>query len=325
MSLYKLLDDGRYVGCTDPRACCACFGKREDLTMSLLCRESDAGLHLVIKSGEDVVPANQYALPDYLIERINFWNTWASDEFIKQYDRQESAMYGLEAYAISIAADISAHYPKYYVNYCGFPVHDEWATREYALKHSDYGRNRDAKFPPVPNEWAYNSTMKKLVKSVSTTGCEVPPHGYVRYHDLDWGISEFHYDPASLPYQWLGYENSFHVDAVGGYPLWLVSLYERMEIMHSIELEDPFDRHTPVVWRASDYIQPFLFDAMSVDIMRFGKQTVPVSSSPRYVTGNALIELVKAIRTAKGKVTSLSQPDEIITTICPKMYNGTGI
>ena len=82
MSLYKLLDDGRYVGCTNSRECCACFRKQENLIMSLLCRETDEGLHLVLKTGGEIVSANQYPLPDYLIERINFWNTWASDEFL---------------------------------------------------------------------------------------------------------------------------------------------------------------------------------------------------------------------------------------------------
>ena len=260
--------------------------------MSLLCRETDAGLHLVLKIGDDVVPANQYPLPDYVIERITFWNTWASDEFINQYDRMESAVYGLEAYAISVAADISACYPAYFVDYCGFPVYDEWATREYAVQHSEYGSNWDNKFPPVTDKWSYNSAMKQLMKSVTKTECEVPPHGYVLRHSLDWGISEFHYDPAGLPDNWLGYDDSLCIDEAGGYPLWLVSFHERMEIMHDIELEDVRDWHTPPVWRASDYIQPFLLDAMSVDIMRFGRRIAPVSSSPRYVTGSVLMELV---------------------------------
>ena len=318
MSLYKILDDGRYVGCTNSRECCACFSKQEDLTMSLLCRETDEGLHLILKIGDNIVPANQYPLPDYLIERITFWNTWASDEFLYQYERIESPLYGLEAYAISIAADISACFPNYFVDYCGFPVHDEWATREYALMHSDYGRNWDNKFPPVPTEWLYNSTMKKLVKTVSLTICEVPPHGYVRHHDLDWCISEFHYDPVSLPYQWQGYVASLAIDAANGYPGWLVRQLERMQIMHDIEMEDPFD-DTPAAWRASEYIHPFLFDAMSVDILRFSKRLAPISSSPRYVTGSALIELVKTMRTERGEDTGSVQPSEIITTSCPKL------
>ena len=315
MSLYKLLDDGRYIGCTNSRECCACFNKQEDRTMSLLCRETDTGLHLVLKIEHDIIPANQYSLPDYLIERIKFWDAWASDEFIYQYDRIDSPMYGLEAYAISIAAEISACYPECFVDYCGFPVHDEWATREYALQHSKYGRNWDIKFPPVPTEWSYNSTMKKLVKSVTKTECDVPLHGYVRHHDLDYGMSEFHYDPASLPDQWLGYEESFRVDEGDGYPLWLVRQRERMEIMHDIELEYPFDWQTPSAWRASDYIQPFLFDAMSVDILRFSKQIVPISSSPRYVTGSALLELVSNLKAEKEKNPNL--PTEMISTGCP--------
>lgn len=293
MSLYKLLDEGRYVGCSNSRQRYACFCKQEELTMSLLCRETETGLHLVLKIGAEVVPANQYPLPDYLVERITFWNTWASDEFINQHDRLESPMYGLEAYAISVAADISACYPAYFVDYCGFPVYDEWATREYAVQHSEYGSNWDNKFPPVPDKWSYNRTMKQLMKSVTETECEVPPHGYVLHHDLDWGMSAFHYDPAPLPNTWLGYDDSLCIDESGGYPLWLVRLLERMEIMHDIELEDVRDWHKPPVWRASDYIQPFLLDAMAVDIMRFSKRIAPVASSTRYVTGSALLELVR--------------------------------
>jgi len=281
--------------------------------MSLLCRESDAGLHLILKKGDDIVPASQYPLPDYLIERISFWNTWASDEFIYQYERIESAMYGLEAYAISIAADISACFPNYFVDYCGFPVHDEWAIREYALKHSDYGRGWDDKFPPIPAEWSYNSTMKKLVKSVSATRCEVPPHGFVMHHDLDYGISNFHYDPAILPNRWLGYEESIHIDERSGYPIWLVRQCARMEEMHNIELEDPFN-DTPSAWRFSDYIHTFLFDAISVDIARFSKRVVPFSSSPRYVTGNALLELVTHLRLEQNERKSSNQSDEIIAS-----------
>ncbi len=288
--------------------------------MSLLCRESDAGLHLILKIGDDIVPAHQYSLPDYLIERITFWNTWASDEFVYQYERIESAMYGLEAYAISIAADISACFPNYFVDYCGLPVHDEWATREYALKHSDFGRNWDNKFPPVPTEWSYNRTMKNLVRSVTASPCEVPPHGFVMHHDLDYGISEFHYDPASLPYRWLGYEESIRINESGGYPIWLVRHCSRMEIMHNIELEYPFD-DTPSSWRSSDFIHSFLFDAISVDIARFSKRVVPISSSPRYVTGNALLELVTRLRSEKNERKGSNQSDEIITSSDPELIS----
>ena len=288
--------------------------------MSLLCRESDAGLHLILKIGDDIVPAHQYSLPDYLIERITFWNTWASDEFVYQYERLESAMYGLEAYAISIAADISACFPNYFVDYCGFPVHDEWAVREYALKHSDYGRDWDDKFPPIPTEWSYNRTMKKLVKSVSATRCEVPPHGFVMHHDLDYGISKFHYDPAILPNRWLGYEESIHIDERSGYPIWLVRQCARMEVMHNIELVDPFN-DTPSAWRFSDYIHTFLFDAISVDIARFSKRVVPFSSSPRYVTGNALLELVTHLRLEQNERKSSNQSDEIIASTDPELIS----
>lgn len=286
--------------------------------MSLLCRETDDGLQLVLKTEHEMVPAHQFPLPDYLIERVTFWNTWASDAWVHQDERIESPVYGLEAYAISIAADISACFPAYDVDYCGFPAHDEWATREYALKHSDYGRNWDTRFTAVPAKWSYNNGMKKLVKSVTRTRCVVPSHGYVRHHDLDWGISEFHYDPASLPYQWQGYEASLVIDVAGGYPGWLVRQRERMEIMHNIEMESPFD-DTPGAWRASGFIQPFLFDALSVDIMRFSRHIAPISSSPRYVTGSALIELVKGLRTTKECTTNLIQQDEIITASCPKI------
>lgn len=321
MSLYKLLDDGRYVGCTNSRERCACFNKRENLTMSLLCRESDAGLHLILKIGDDIVPAHQYSLPDYLIERITFWNTWASDEFVYQYERLESAMYGLEAYAISIAADISACFPNYFVDYCGFPVHDEWATREYALKHSYFGRNWDNKFPPVPTEWSYNRTMKNLVRSVTASPCEVPPHGFVMHHDLDYGISEFHYDPVSLPYRWLGYEESIRINESGGYPIWLVRQYSRMEVMHNIDLEYIVDLRSTAVWYASGYIHGFLFDAMSVDIARFSKQVVPFSSSSCYVTGNALLELVMKLRTEMDERKGAIQSDGIITSSDPELIS----
>ncbi len=296
MSLYSLLNNSRYTGCTDSRLLCACFNKQEALSLSLFCEETEDGLQLMLRVRDDVMPATLFSLPDYVTERIVFWNTWASDEFLYQYDRMESALYGLEAYSISIAADISAAYPSYYVDYCGFPVHDEWAVREYAEQHCGRELHWDEKFPPIPSEWGYNRAMKELIGAVTSKKCIKSTSCFVLRHDLDWGISNFHYDPAVLPVRWLGYEESFGPDVEGGFPSWLVEQFERMEIMHDIELEHVFDFQAPSVWQASDYIQPFLFDALSVDILRYHTPIVPISSSERYVTGRALLELVRKLR-----------------------------
>ncbi len=293
MSLYSLLNEKRFVGCIDAREDCACFEKQAGCSMSLICRANDDGLYLALRLMNEEVPAAQFALPEQVRERILFWNGWASDEFLNSFDCNESPLYGLEAYAISIAADIAAVYPEYKVDYCGFPVHDEWAVREYAQAHCSNGWDWDAEFPLVSDQWSYNGKMKKLVASARSSACRVPPHGFVMRHDVDYGMSYFHFDPADTPYRWLGYADSWVVDETGGFPGWLVLQYKRLEIMNDWELYDHRGWDKPDIWNPSQYIQPFLFDALAIDVARWMKKPVPISASSRYVTGEILLDFIR--------------------------------
>ena len=265
--------------------------------MSLFCQEQNDALCLMLNQSGCVIPAQQLPLPHYVRERVLFWNAWATDEYLNEFERMESALYGLLAYAISIAVDVSVAYPESVVDFCGFPVYDEWATRKYAYAHLIKNHVWDFSWPRVPHQWKYNRAMKSLLAPVKTTPCYVPPHGFVLRQDWDWGYSYFHYDPAATLETWCGYNDSFIIDTVGGYPAWLVEKYKQLEDMHDKYFEEYYEP-AEAMWAPSDYIQPFLFDALSVDVARYTRPIVPISSSPRYVTGSALLELVQNLRTS---------------------------
>lgn len=295
MTLYSLLNEKRFVGCEDARQFCACFPRQDGCSMSLICRERDEGLHLVLRQGEAEVPASRYPLPHYVLERIRFWNAWASDELLNMCDRTESPLYGLEAYAISLAVDISAAYPGYLVDYCGFPVHDEWAVCSYGAKHRDSKKGWDAAFPLIPNAWKYNRNMQALLDLSFKAEWVVPPSGYRMRHDLDYCYSDIHFDRATRLPCWGGYEDSLEIDEAEGFPCWVVR--------HKALLEQGWDEdyvesppHDSGWWSPSFYLRPFLEDALAIDIARYLKQPVPISSSPRYVTGAGLLEFLSRQR-----------------------------
>lgn len=290
MSLYSLLNDSRYVGCTDERQSCACFLKQEGNFMSLVCREESGLLYLAVKMDGSEVPAVSLPVPAYVKERIKFWNLWASEELLEMYDSSESPIYGLEAYAISIAVDISEAYPESLVDYAGFPVHDDWATLQYLLAHSKYGRNWDKNYPRVPVAWSFNRTMQRLVEQVTESPCYVPPHGYRMKADNDCGYCYYHFDPGGEIPRWGGYADSLDIDSEGGFPHWLVRRFSQLEEMDTWLWYEDYD-----LWPPSDYINPFLLDALSVDIVRYLDPPVPISASTRYVTGEVLLGLVQKL------------------------------
>ncbi len=292
MTLYSLLNDKRFVGCEDARQFCACFPKQEGCSMSLVCREKDDGLHLVLLQRGEEVPASLYPLPDYVLEHICFWNAWASDELLNLYDRTESPLYGLEAYAISIAVAISAAYPEYLVDYCGFPVHDDWAVCDYGAKHRNPKKGWDAAYPLIPNAWKYNRYMQELLDLSFKSEWEVATCGYRMRHDYDYCYSDIHFDKATHLPCWGGYEDSLAIDETEGFPHWVIRCKTLLEEGWDEDyVESP--THDSGWWSPSFYLRPFLEDALAIDIARYLKQPVPVSSSPRYVTGAGLLEFIR--------------------------------
>lgn len=295
MSLYSLLDDRRFVGCSCERELCACFSKEESRRISLFCLEENGEMYLVARRNGQKMAATALPLPAFVKDRMLFWNAWATEELQQAYDSAYISVYGLVAYAISIAVDIAAHYPDAFVDYCGFPVYDEWATREYALAHWGGGRQWDEAFPRVPVAWQYNNFMRRLIASAKRSSRVLSAGDYVLRHACDYGISRLYYDPAVLPECWFGHDESINVDRCEGFPEWVVRHRQRLDDMLDWTFYDYRDRE-PAVWEPLPYLIPFLEDALSVDVARFMVPLAPVSSSSRFVTGEVLLSLIQRQR-----------------------------
>lgn len=291
MSLYTLLNDTRFVGCRDARQHCACFVKQEGSLLSLLCRETEGEFRLILFNGTEEVPAQDFPLPSYVKERILFWNAWVADELMEEYIRPENPEYALVAYAISIAVDIAEAYPESDVDFCGFPVHDEWAVYQYSQAHFTWRKGWNTNYPLIPNEWKYNRSMQQLIRSQETVEVSVPPSGYILYHDVDYGCSDIHYDPASLPTTWGGYEDSLDIELVEGFPEWVVRKRALLELGWDETYEEVLPPESGY-YSPSLYLRPFLLDALSIDVARHLPGAVPISSSPHYVTGEGVLEFI---------------------------------
>lgn len=283
-SLSFLLRRDRYVGCQNFRQYAAPFRKDKNRPLTLYPIEKNkGGICLQLSASDKIVDLETLSLPEHVIERINFWNLWATFAFEHEYEYSPST-YGLEAYAISIAVDIARAQPKQPVDYCGLPIHDDFAIclDLSSDKLWSYTCERLQLTPTclVPQGIVPNRELKRILSVNPNIALmfRQEEDGFRGWGDFDYMIGCLHFDPATMPYRDSGYDNSFGVHPDDGFPQWLCDKVNEWEI----SLMDQY--YENLRWKSDPILMGFLEDAIAVDVARYHRPLVPIAMSDRYFT-----------------------------------------
>ena len=288
MQLRALFRTDRFSGCSNPRVFIPPFQKDEEQALTLYCAEVPEGARLQLRDKHGVVDLLTLPLPAYLIERINFWNRWSSYALEHEYE-YTPALYGLEAYAADIAICISRACPERPVNYCGLPVHDDFALCQHVSKNSISAYNVPHNIPrrelsPLPDGVQPNGHLHRLIQHAEKNPSHLPAEGFMGGIDLEYSYGYMHFDPATEPFAWCGYENSFDLRDIH-LPEWLIKRGEEVEI---IENDYAYDN---MRWYPDLLLLKFTEDALAVDIARHHRPLVPIAMSKRFYAGEDVLTL----------------------------------
>lgn len=98
---------------------------------------------VLTRNGESIGISQIPGLPDWVVERFKYWNA-AYNHALDFFWEQEPDAYALEAYGISIAADMAdALNGRARVQYCGMPLHSEKALGDYFWGQFHYASDDD--------------------------------------------------------------------------------------------------------------------------------------------------------------------------------------
>lgn len=288
MQLRSLLRSNRFVGCQNPREFIPPFCKAPEKVLTIFVVETEGKICLQFKDKQGTAEAYSLPLPNHVHERIEFWNRWAQYAMEHEYEYTPS-LYGLEAYAVSIAMDVSRALPEHSVNYCGLPVHDEFAicihlrSDRLSAYNADFRKNPCA-LPPdiIPNQY-----LKRLLAEQENALTTPPKHGFRGWGDFDYTYGELHFAPACEPYTWIGGEDSFRPDTQDGFPQWLCDKVEEWE--ESL-LDCYYDN---VRWCPAPTLLHMDEDALAVDVARYHSPLVPIAMSDRFYAGDDVLHLAE--------------------------------
>ncbi|MBQ8479052.1 MAG: hypothetical protein IJ503_01545 [Akkermansia sp.] len=288
MNLRSILRDNRFVGCQNARESVEPFTKDEDKKLTIYAAAVPEGAQLRLRNQHGEVDGSPLTLPPHVTERMEFWNRWASYALDHEYEYTPS-LYGLECYAISIAIDMVKHLPDYHIDYCGLPVHDDYALCLHMRKESIPGYAANTRDPhcacPLPPDIEMNSYMKRLLTEAQNKALQLPPNGYRGWGDFDYCCGHLHFDPANQPYTWMEYENSFLVRQDDGFPSWLCQMAEEWE-------ESLLDQYYENMrWSPCTTLFKLQEDALAVDIARYHRPLTPIAMSERFYTGEDILRL----------------------------------
>lgn len=272
MNLRNLLNPTRFAGCVNGRLEYPLFRKAEEAPcLSLFCEElPDGRLALMTEREGRMAAAASLDVPEYLRERIVFWNRWASRAVEYEYELTPS-LYGLEAYGISLAMEFAALFPECLVTYGGLPVNAEQQLAPRIVSFPTY--EEQCRQLPLPAVSVQNPYMKRLLAGQQTVTTRRHACIFEGWVD-DWYANFFFtvYQDREA--------GCFSIAEEEGFPAWLVQRMENLE--------------TAWIWRLRDAIlMPFWEDALSVDIARFAQPLLPVSFTPRYITGEDVLAVCR--------------------------------
>lgn len=286
MQLRTIFDARRFAGCVNARAGWACFHTDASLPLSVFVQETPGGARLMVRDGSRTLPLREMPLPQHQLERIDIWERWASRAIEREYE-QEFSLYGLECYGVSIAVALSIACPDRPVDYCGLPVHDEYAVWQFCSEHtSGIECVWDAAFPRLPlDSDKPNRYFKQLLREAER-GCAFPAYWHELRHYTDWCYCRVSLQPGG---DWpLALENAC---VKLNYPDWLEAELSRWKDYWSDRFWTIDSRHESV-WEPSPFLFPFMLDALAVDIARYVTPAAPVSCSNRYVTGQDILSII---------------------------------
>ena len=288
MNLRSLLRDNRFAGCSNPRQTAEPFCKNPDHPLTLCCAQVPEGLRLQLRDRHESTDILTLPLSSHIVERINFWNLWASYAFEHEYEYTPS-LYGLECYATSIAMDIARALPDRPVDYCGLPVHDDFALCLHLRKDRIPAYDANFRDPhcacPLAPDITPNRYLQHLLTETANTATQLPLHGYRGWGDFDYCCGYLHFDPAEHPYTWMGHETSFDISPNHGFPQWLCELVNEWE-------ESLLDaRYENMRWAPCTTLLQMQEDALAVDIARYHRPLIPIAISERFYTGEDILTL----------------------------------
>lgn len=256
--------------------------------LTLYCAEVPEGARLQLRNRQGEVDIQTLPLPGWLIERMNFWNHWASYALEHEYEYTPS-LYGLEAYAADIAICISRVCPDHAVNYCGLPVHDDFALCEHVSENRISAYDVPHHLPrrelsSLPDGVQPNRCLSRLVQQAEKNNTPLPVAGFMGKIDLEYSYGYLHFDPADKPVAWGGYENSFDVHDEQ-LPNWLIKRGEEVEQM---ENDYAYDN---MRWHPDFLLLKLTEDALAVDIARYHRPLAPIAMSKRFFTDEDILLL----------------------------------
>lgn len=277
MNLRTLLNRSRFVGCVNPRAV-----EREKM-LSLFCEETEEGACLMAEREGATTPLAELELPPHLIERVRFWNTWCSSGFNGESEVVPS-VFGLEAYAVALAADITNVYPEYTVDWCGLTVHDDYAL--LAQKLNEWERESP------PEGFTANRHLKTLLRGEPQR--PLPQDALVCCYDFDYGYARVGlrdaYDSAKYKYPIDERDESILVGCPPE-PILSLSWLRRLEFLLYFEGYSEWEFGTKPPWLHSRLMVPLLRAALTTEWARTLPEPRPVSLAPTYVTGSDVLRL----------------------------------
>ncbi len=269
MNLRQLLNKSRFVGCVNPRAAVGSH------SISVFCAETDDGVCLTAKheDGTEQTLADM-PLPDFVQGRVRFWNDWATNAFYPA-DETPYSLFGLEAYGISIALDVLRAHPDTAVDWCGLPLHDDYALMQ---------RVTAEKRTPAPTGFTANRYLSELLRGEPFN--REHTDSYQANYDFDWGN-----------YKRIELENGEEALEISSdtacNPDVARALEELQENLYQSWMEeaDAACYGEIIFWSVSELLLTFLQAALAVDITRSLKHPRSVSMTPLYETGADVLAL----------------------------------
>lgn len=277
MNLRTILNRSRFIGCVNPRAV------EREKKLSLFCEETEAGACLMAEREGVTTPLTECALPPHLLERVRFWNAWCSSGFNGESEVVPS-VFGLESYAVTLAADITNVYPEYTVDWCGLTVHDDYAL--LAQKLNEWERESP------PEGFTANRHLKTLLRGEPQR--PLPQDALVCCYDFDYGYARVGlrdaYDSAKYKYPIDERDESILVGCPPE-PSLSLSWLRRLEVLLYFEWYSDWEFGTKPPWLHSRLMEPFLRAALATEWARTLPEPCPVSLDPTYVTGSDVLRL----------------------------------
>ena len=242
---------------------------------------SDEGV-LLTRDGDKIGITEVPGISDWLVQRFDYWQS-AFNHALETFYDTEPDTYGLEAYGVSIAADLAdLLVNKAHVTYCGMGIHCELALTQYLDANS---RHRVIVHGLVP-----------LKEGSICLPDDAPMTPFMMQLIREGEESDDHYSAQlRMDYDWCGYVNSIVTvgektyDSIGDgnhiFPAELVDFIEyNLFQYNSVEYDSgPYDDPSPyrLAWAPHPWLFCLRLCATLIDISRF----LPRRNSITYTRG----------------------------------------